>query len=162
MELGLQSVKGEVASKRNVINTDSFTLESTKDEVLAVQGTPDMFVGHDTFYYGSSDELTQMSKVYFENDRVIGWGSETSNPLKTKPFSGDCFTIGSTQEEVLAIHGTPDYQDDYTFWYSASRVSFNDNRVTGWYSFHTRRLKVGLLPDEILLLIETISQLDRP
>ena len=141
-------LKVKLLPKRNVINTDSFTLESTKDEVLAVQGTPDMFVGHDTFYYGSSDELTQMSKVYFENDRVIGWLSDRSNPLKTKRCSEDCFTIGSTKDEVLAIQGTPDYQDDYTFWFSASRVSFNDNRVTGWYSFHTRRLKVGLLPDE--------------
>ena len=148
-------LKVKLLPKRKTINKGYFTLESTKDEVLAVQGTPDMFFDYDTFdgtvqgfSYGSSDEVTQHSKVYFENDRVIGWGSETSNPLKTKPFSGDCFTIGSTQEEVLAIHGTPDYQDDYTFWYSASRVSFNDNRVTGWYSFHTRRLKVELLPNE--------------
>ena len=148
-------LKVKLLPKRKTINKGYFTLESTKDEVLAVQGTPDMFFDYDTFdgtvqgfSYGSSDEVTQHSKVCFENDRVIGWGSETSNPLKTKPFSGDCFTIGSTQEEVLAIHGTPDYQDDYTFWYSASRVSFNDNRVTGWYSFHTRRLKVGLLPDK--------------
>jgi cytochrome c-type biogenesis protein CcmH/NrfG len=44
---------------------DYFTIGSTKDEVVAVQGTPDSF-SENKFQYGSSD-------VHFQNGRVISW-----------------------------------------------------------------------------------------
>jgi hypothetical protein len=43
-------------------------LGSTKDQVLAVQGTPTLF-SDNTFGYGGSE-------VYFQNDRVIGWKAD--------------------------------------------------------------------------------------
>ena len=143
-------LKVKLLPKRKTINKGYFTLESTKDEVLAVQGTPDFFYDSDsesTFCYGSSDTWSRVSRVYFEEDRVVGWISK-SKPLKTGPFSGDCFTIGSTKEEVLAIQGTPDDHGD-TFRYGAAGVEFQNGRVTGWWHFGgSRRLKVKLLPKQ--------------
>ena len=143
-------LKVRLLPKQITINKGYFTLESTKDEVLAVQGTPDTFYDSDSesqFFYGSSDTLSEMSKVYFEEDRVVGWFS-ASNPLKTGPFSGDCFTIGSTKEEVLAIQGTPDDHGD-TFRYGTAGVEFQNGRVTGWWHIGgSRRLKVKLLPKQ--------------
>jgi hypothetical protein len=46
----------------------SFTLGSTKDQVLAVQGTPTL-LSDNTFGYGGSE-------VYFQSDRVIGWKAD--------------------------------------------------------------------------------------
>ena len=139
-------LKVNLLPKRKTINKEYFTIESTKDQVLVVQGTPDSF-SDDTFYYGSFDGQSQ-SSVYFENDRVIGWKEDISNPLKTKRFPGDCFTIGSTREEVLAIQGTPTNRYDTFFMYGSSSVSFENNRVTGWYNSPFRRLKVKESPDK--------------
>ena len=142
-------LKVKLLPKRKTINKGYFTLESTKDEVLAVQGTPDAFYDFDsesTFCYGSSDTRSRASEVYFEEDRVVGWISK-SKPLKTGPFSGDCFTIGSTKEEVLAIQGTPDDHGDTVFRYHTAGVQFQNGRVTGWWHIGgSRRLKVKLLP----------------
>ena len=44
-----------------------FTLGSTIDEVLAIQGTPDRFTPH-SFHYGTSD-------VFFRNGRVVSWNN---------------------------------------------------------------------------------------
>jgi len=46
----------------------SLTLGSTKDQVLAVQGTPTL-LSDNTFGYGGSE-------VYFQSDRVIGWKAD--------------------------------------------------------------------------------------
>jgi hypothetical protein len=55
-----------------------FTVGSTKDEVLAVQGTPTKF-SEDFFYYGTS-------KVYFRNGVVESWDVLWPlNPLKVRP-----------------------------------------------------------------------------
>lgn len=144
-------LKVRLLPKQKTINKGYFTLESTKDEVLAVQGTPDSFFGdsdsESQFYYGSSDSFFAMSIVYFEEDRVVGW-SRRSIQLRTGPYSGDCFTIGSTKEEVLAIQGTPDDHGDI-FRYRTAAVEFQNGRVTGWRHINgSRRLKVKLLPKQ--------------
>jgi len=55
---------------------DFFTVGSTKDEVLAAQGTPDKFA--DTmFEYG-------LSRVWFRDGRVETWDQSVLNPLKVK------------------------------------------------------------------------------
>ncbi|MGA9672502.1 MAG: J domain-containing protein [Terracidiphilus sp.] len=54
-----------------------FTLDSTKDDVLVVQGTPTAFTS-DEFDYGGS-------QVYFRSNRVVRWKNDlTSIPLKVK------------------------------------------------------------------------------
>ena len=57
-----------------------FTIGSTKDEVLAVQGTPTrMVISTDgsIWYYG-------MSKVHFASGRVRSWNISPHNPLKVR------------------------------------------------------------------------------
>lgn len=54
-----------------------FTIDSTKDDVLVVQGTPTAFSA-DKFEYGGSE-------VYFRNNRVVRWKNDlTTIPLKVK------------------------------------------------------------------------------
>jgi hypothetical protein len=54
-----------------------FTVDSTKDDVLVVQGTPTSF-SKDEFDYGSS-------AIYFRNNRVASWKNDLSSiPLKVK------------------------------------------------------------------------------
>jgi outer membrane protein assembly factor BamE (lipoprotein component of BamABCDE complex) len=50
---------------------DSFTVGSTKDEVLAVQGTPTLF-SEDVFGYGGSE-------VYFQSNRVVRWRNDPAS-----------------------------------------------------------------------------------
>jgi hypothetical protein len=54
-----------------------FTVFSTKDDVLVIQGTPTAF-SKDKFEYGGSE-------VYFQNDRVVRWKNDPgSMPLKAR------------------------------------------------------------------------------
>ncbi len=56
---------------------DYFTIDSTKDDVLVVQGTPTAF-SNDKFEYGGSE-------VYFHNNRVVRWKNDLASiPLKVK------------------------------------------------------------------------------
>jgi curved DNA-binding protein CbpA len=50
----------------------SFSIGSTKNDVLAVQGTPG-FYSENTFGYGGA-------QVYFLNDRVVGWKNDPASP----------------------------------------------------------------------------------
>ena len=51
-----------------------FGAGSTRNEVIAVQGTP-TFLSEDTFGYGASE-------VHFINNRVVGWKNDPSSPLR--------------------------------------------------------------------------------
>ncbi len=53
-----------------------FTVGSTKDDVVRVQGTPDK-VTAGVFRYG-------LSEVYFRNGRVDSWHTDPSTPLKAR------------------------------------------------------------------------------
>jgi hypothetical protein len=113
------------------LNSEYFTVDSTREEVLAVQGTPTE-ADDRVFTYGDS-------KVYFSDGRVTRWDNSLSHPLKTKvlpskpnmPNKG-YFTVGSKKEEVLAVQGIPTGFDDRSFAYGSSKVYFNDGRVTRW------------------------------
>ncbi|HVN94485.1 MAG TPA: J domain-containing protein [Terracidiphilus sp.] len=55
---------------------DSFGVGSSKNEVIVVQGTPTFF-SENTFGYRGSE-------VYFKNNRVVGWKTDLSSPLRTE------------------------------------------------------------------------------
>ncbi len=58
---------------------DSFTVGSSKDVVLVVQGTPTAF-SEDKFEYGGSE-------VYFQNNRVVRWKNDPGSiQLRTKIY----------------------------------------------------------------------------
>jgi len=122
-----------------------FTVGSSKDDVLAAQGTPDSFT-ESAFRYG-------FSRAYFDSDgRVTNWENSALKELKvrmqaTVPVESSTFTIGSTKDEVLAIQGTPDSITYSMFQYGFSRVYFDhQGRVTNWENSALRELKVQMVP----------------
>ncbi len=61
-------------------NSGRFTLGSTKDDVLAIQGTPTRIIiaaNSSTWYYG-------FSNVHFASGRVVSWDISPGDPLKVK------------------------------------------------------------------------------
>ncbi len=118
-----------------------FTIGSTKDEVLAVQGTPESIIG-EAFSYG-------YSRINFANGRVKGW-SDISKVLKIKMLPTSevqpkgYFSIGSTKDEVLVEQGTPESIIGEAFSYGYSRVNFADGRVKNWSDI-SKVLKVKLI-----------------
>ncbi len=117
-----------------------FTVGSSKNEVLSVQGTPTKFTDT-TFSYGSSD-------VIFIDGRVVSWTQYSMDPLKAKLLPStriaakEFFTAGSTKDEVLAVQGTPTKFTDTTFSYGSSDVIFANGRVVSWTQYSMNPLKV--------------------
>lgn len=142
-ERKLQSPRAESSETpitRTSVPEGFFAIDSTKDEVLSVQGTPDRFTDN-SFHYGASD-------VYFREGRVAYWNNgypklkvmmlpSTATTIKSY------FTIGSTKDDVLAIQGTPDRFTDESFRYGASHVYFKNGRVSSWDSNYPK-LKVRM------------------
>ncbi|MGO9775922.1 MAG: J domain-containing protein [Terracidiphilus sp.] len=108
------------------------TVGSTRDEVLAQQGTPTAST-EDKLVYGTSE-------LYLKDGRVIGWRIDPfSSPIRVKlwpqsPVDPDLefFTVNSTKDEVLVVQGTPTEFSEDTFKYGDSVVYFNRNRVVNW------------------------------
>ena len=123
-----------------------FTVGSTKDEVLAVQGTPTQVEEYRWNY--------NLSRVEFRNDRVVSWTELYGSPLKVKMIPSAAavsnakgyFTVGSTKDEVLAVQGTPTQVEEYRWNYNLSRVEFRNDRVVSWTELYGSPLKVKMIP----------------
>jgi hypothetical protein len=118
-----------------------FTLGSTKDDVVKVQGTPDSIIGN-SYGYG-------YSSISFQGNNVVGWSNISKN-LKVKLFSNSenslsQFTVGSSKDDVIKVQGTPDSIIGNTFGYGYSSVHFQNNRVTNWSNI-SGNLRVILRP----------------
>ena len=108
------------------------TVGSTKDEVLAQQGTPTAS-SENKLVYGRSE-------LYFKDNSVIGWRIDpASSPIRVKLWpkssvdtSLDCFTVGSSKDVVLVVQGTPTAFSENKFEYGGSEVYFRNNRVVRW------------------------------
>lgn len=115
-----------------------FTIGSSREDVLRIQGTPSR-VTEDTWHYGRS-------KVFFENGRVSGWKESPGDPLSADlpreqaparpvaPTRNAQFSIGSSKAEVLAVQGEPIIKTDTLWDYGVSKVYFRKGRVSGWYN----------------------------
>jgi outer membrane protein assembly factor BamE (lipoprotein component of BamABCDE complex) len=132
-----------------------FTLGSTKDEVLALQGTPDQLdrTYGETWWYGAST-------IRFSNGKVFAWDS---SPMMKKlavelhPSNSSVAEAASargfygpkaTKDEVLAVEGTPQQLDrtyGETWWYGASTIRFSSGRITEYDSSQMRPLKVRIV-----------------
>lgn len=123
------------------VGKNYFTLGSTKDEVLVVQGTPSKIIG-ETWYYG-------YSSVDFYNDLVKSYSNISNNlhvtliPQTISSSFKDYFTLGSTKDEVLAVQGTPKKIIGDTWYYEYSSIDFYNGKVKG-YSNISKNLKVRL------------------
>jgi len=108
------------------------TVGSTRDEVLAQQGTPTAS-SEDKLVYGKSE-------LYFKNGSVIGWRIDpVSSPIRVKLWPSSNFdpslssyTVGSSKDVVLTVQGTPTAFTEDKFEYGKSEVIFRKNRVVSW------------------------------
>jgi hypothetical protein len=111
------------------------TVGSTRDEVMAQQGTPTAS-SEDKLVYGSSE-------LYLKDGHVIGWRIDPfSSPIRVKlwpqsPVNPDLdfFSVNSTKDEVLVVQGTPTEFTEDTFKYGDSVVYFSKNRVVNWKNY---------------------------
>jgi len=122
----------------------SFTVGSSRDEVLSAQGVPTQ-VSENAWWYG-------LSKVFFEDGRVVGWFAFRSDPLNARMWipqdtrSPGYFTLGSTPNEVLAAQGTPSGLSERVWYYGRSRIYFDEGRVVNWVSARDEPLAVRMFP----------------
>jgi hypothetical protein len=119
-----------------------FTIGSTRDEVVAVQGKPDAFTAG-ALQYGSSI-------VVFKDDRVASWVDGNPHlkarlPLDLLGAKVGYFTVGSRKDEVVAIQGQPDGSTPTSFRYGLSTVYFRNDRVEYWRDVDSR-LRARVFP----------------
>ncbi|MBW1975356.1 MAG: DnaJ domain-containing protein [Deltaproteobacteria bacterium] len=120
-----------------------FSLGSTKQQVMAVQGPPDRVYGR-AWYYG-------LSMLFFEGDRVVGYDNFDGRlrirlvPRKLPQTIPSWFTLGSSKDEVLLVQGTPTRVFRSVWYYGLDKVFFKNGRVVGYDNF-TGRLNVRLVP----------------
>jgi hypothetical protein len=108
------------------------TVGSTRDEVLAQQGTPTAS-SENKLVYGKSE-------LYFKDGAVVGWRIDpAASPLRVKLWPSSAvnpalasFTVGSSKDEVLTVQGTPTAFTEDKFEYGRSIVNFRNNRVVSW------------------------------
>jgi outer membrane protein assembly factor BamE (lipoprotein component of BamABCDE complex) len=116
------------------IKTDGtfFTIGSSKDDVLNIQGTPSSISEYgntSNWYYGSS-------RIEFINNKVKEFSNIGKLNIKMNPQNmtdGRFFTIGSSKDDVLNIQGTPssisEYGNTSNWYYGSSRIEFSKNLV---------------------------------
>lgn len=120
-----------------------FTLGSSRDDVLRIQGTPTAVRGS-VWHYG-------FSSVRFVEDRVAAYDNSFGN-LKVRLLPSreyletmqgvppSFFTIGSSTDEVLAVQGTPTSVRGNMWFYDFADVMFRNGRV-GWVNDPQGRLR---------------------
>ena len=134
-------------------SSDYFTVGSTKNEVLQIQGDPTGINKYEAM--GEEVWRYDFSTVTFKNGRVSEY-SNTSGNLNAKMTTStksqnsvDYFTVGSSKDEVLQAQGNPTGINKYEamgeeVWrYDFSTVTFKNGRVSE-YSNTSRNLRVRL------------------
>jgi outer membrane protein assembly factor BamE (lipoprotein component of BamABCDE complex) len=126
-----------------------FTVGSTKDDVIGVQGTPTRF--SDTHWtYG-------LSSVEFNAGTVTGWNDSPLNPLRARLLPADqagsnaaktrgYLTVGSTKDEVIGVQGTPSRFSDTHWAYGLSSIEFQNGQVTTWNMSPLNPIRAALIP----------------
>jgi hypothetical protein len=124
-----------------------FTLGSTASEVLGIQGTPSRVQGQ-TWTYGLSEIQFRNGRVWKFNNfdgalrvRMQPGGSEDSAPPAY-------ITIGSSEEEVLLVQGTPTRVEGDKWFYGFSELVFKNRRIVE-YDNYFGSLKMRILPSAL-------------
>lgn len=105
-----------------------FTIGSSEDDVLSIQGTPSRVEG-DKWYYGFS-ELRFKDGQLREYDNFFG--NLNIRLIPSASFANSApgfFTIGSSSDEVLALHGTPTSIRSNRWSYGFAAISFKEGKV---------------------------------
>jgi curved DNA-binding protein CbpA len=112
-----------------------FTLGSTANEVMRIQGKPQRINGQ-TWIYGMAD-------VTFKDGRISGYNNfDASLRIKVLPTTPapanqnhETFDIGAHRDEVLFAQGTPSRVDGNKWYYGLSEVVFKDGKVVAFSNF---------------------------
>ncbi|MBW4660621.1 MAG: hypothetical protein KME15_18265 [Drouetiella hepatica Uher 2000/2452] len=143
-----------IASKSpiiTVVGDAAWTLDSPKEEVFKIQGTPSRIIRYDAsqkdvLYYGNS-------LVYLTNDRVAGYDNLDRNlrvtvaPNGTPDASVNAWTIDSPRDDIFKVQGTPtqvaldNTSCTETLQYNNSVVELRNGFVSG-YNDTSGNLKV--------------------
>jgi hypothetical protein len=104
----------------------------TKDEVIAIAGTP----------ASSSDDKLVFTgaEIDFKDGQVCGWKVDPAvSSLHVKLWPGPevdhtlrVFSVDSTKDDVLVVQGTPTTLTSDKFAYGNSEIYFRNNRVVSW------------------------------
>lgn len=116
---------------------DYFTIGSTSDEVLSIQGTPTTMYGN-TYSYG-------FSSVTFYQGKLVSYYNSGNLRIKVFPSTqvySNYFTLGSSIDEVLSIQGTPSSIYGNTFSYGFSSITFYQGNVSNYYNSGNLRIKI--------------------
>src|SRR5436309_2412904 len=113
----------------------AFGLGSTKDEVLAIQGTPTSVDGSRWMY--------ELSSIDFSDGKVESYANISRNlHVRLRP-AGDSsaarsrgyFTLGSSPDEVLGVQGTPTSIEGNRWTYELSWIKFDMGKVESYSNF---------------------------
>jgi len=128
-----------------------FSVGSTRQEVLGIQGRPTDDKG-DIWYYGNSI-------IFFEKGRVVAWQQSATNPLRVSSprriaASNTFISNGMNSASVREIQGEPSnivtssWPSREEIWeYGKSRIYFKNGEVVGWHNTGSQRLRVPAQED---------------
>ncbi len=132
-----------------------WTLGSDRDLLLVIQGMPTRIIQFDTscrevFYYGDSMVELQNGYItdYSNSDNNLDVLGNQANALSIRA-QDNTWTLGSTEETVFNVQGTPNrtstYRNSKTLHYGSSFVEIQNGRVVG-YDNDSNNLNVSVLP----------------
>jgi hypothetical protein len=140
----LFSLPPDLLNSKPSASNSFFSMGSTASEVLAVQGTPSRVQGQ-TWIYG-------LSEVQFRNGRVSRFnnfdGSLRVHMVPESPEDGaqlDHIEIGSSEQQVLAVQGTPTRVEGNRWFYGFAEILFKDGRIAE-YDNYFGALKMRVTP----------------
>ena len=107
-----------------------FTLGSTKQQVRAIQGNPST-AGNNLWFYGDSLVRFEDGKVV-EYSNVAGGLRIEMKPWVQRASRNMCFGVGSSDNRVLSLQGTPSSVKAGVWRYGASVVRFEDGTVQSY------------------------------
>lgn len=124
-----------------------FTLGSATSEVLKAQGSPSRIQGQ-TWIYG-------LSEVHFTNGRVSRFNNfDGSLHIQMLPGSSgdhnppDHITLGSSEDEVLLVQGTPTRVEGDRWFYGFAEVKFKKGNLVE-YDNYFGALKMKIQPNSL-------------
>jgi curved DNA-binding protein CbpA len=128
-------------------STDFISIGSTQQDVLRIQGSPEVVRGQ-TWVYG-------VSELSFKEGRVVRYNNFDGSlrvrvlPSRAMPSPPPAFyTIGSSMDEVLAVQGTPTRMEGSRWLYGFSELRFKDGKLMEYDNFFGD-LKIQLSPDKV-------------
>lgn len=120
-----------------------FTIGSSSSDVLRVQGSPSRVQGQ-TWVYG-------LSEIQFRNGLVLRYNNFDGSlkvrmlPRRFNDPAPTYLSLGSTEDDVLRVQGTPTRVEQDKWFYGFSEIKFKDGRICDFNNYFGN-LKLRLQP----------------